>query len=76
MVEAIATGGLRRYTSSATMIDGGFEGQLMIVGLPGGRRAKLYASSGTGATPFPDEYDVPSAIVADREHPGAGGYAL
>jgi transcriptional regulator with GAF, ATPase, and Fis domain len=39
---------------------------LMIVGLPGGRRAKLYASSGTGATPFPNEYDVPPAIVADR----------
>jgi transcriptional regulator with GAF, ATPase, and Fis domain len=39
---------------------------LLIVRLPGGRRAKLYASSGTGATPFPDEYDVPPAIVADR----------
>ncbi len=40
---------------------------LLIVGLPGRRRAKLYASSGAGATPFPDEYDVPSEIVADRE---------
>ena len=40
---------------------------LLIVGLPGRRRAKLYASSGAGATPFPDEYDVPPAIIADRE---------
>jgi transcriptional regulator with GAF, ATPase, and Fis domain len=40
---------------------------LMIVGLPGGRRAKLFASSGTGAEPFPDEYDVPPSIVADRQ---------
>jgi transcriptional regulator with GAF, ATPase, and Fis domain len=39
---------------------------LMIVGLPGKRRAKLYASSGVGAKPFPDEYDVPPEIVADR----------
>ena len=39
---------------------------LLIVGLRGGRRAKLYASSGTGATPFPGEYDVPPAIVEDR----------
>lgn len=39
---------------------------LMIVGLPGRRRAKLYASSGEGATPFPDEYDVPPALIADR----------
>ena len=39
---------------------------LLIVGLPGRRRAKLYASSGVGATPFPDEYDVPQDIVADR----------
>lgn len=40
---------------------------LMIVGLPGRRRAKLYASSGAGTTPFPDEYDVPPEIVADRK---------
>ena len=40
---------------------------LLIVGLPGRRRAKLYASSGAGATPFPDEYDVPPEIVADRD---------
>jgi len=40
---------------------------LLIVGLPGGRRAKLYASSGAGVTPFPDEYDVPPAIIADRD---------
>ena len=39
---------------------------LLIVGMPGGRRARLYASSGTGTAPFPDEYDVPPAIVADR----------
>jgi transcriptional regulator with GAF, ATPase, and Fis domain len=39
---------------------------LMIVGLPGRRRAKLYASSGAGTIPFPDEYDVPPEIVADR----------
>lgn len=39
---------------------------LMIVGLPGRRRAKLYASSGEGATPFPDEYDVPPVLIADR----------
>ena len=39
---------------------------LMIVGLPGGRRARLFASSGTGAAPFPDEYDIPPSIVADR----------
>ena len=40
---------------------------LLIVGLPGRRRAKLYASSGTGGTAFPAEYDVPPEIVADRE---------
>ena len=40
---------------------------LLFVGLPGSRRAKLYASSGGSATPFPDEYDVPPAIVADRD---------
>lgn len=40
---------------------------LLIVGLPGRRRAKLYASSGVGATPFPDEYDVPPEVVADRK---------
>jgi len=40
---------------------------LLIVGMPGGRRAKLYASSGAGGTPFPDEYDVPPEIVADRD---------
>jgi len=40
---------------------------LLIVGLPGRRRARLYASSGAGATPFPDEYDVPPAILADGD---------
>jgi transcriptional regulator with GAF, ATPase, and Fis domain len=40
---------------------------LLIVGLPGRRRAKLYASSGVGGTPFPEEYDVPPEVVADRK---------
>jgi transcriptional regulator with GAF, ATPase, and Fis domain len=40
---------------------------LLIVGLPGRRRAKLYASSGVGGRPFPEEYDVPPEIVADRK---------
>jgi len=40
---------------------------LLIVGLPGRRRAKLYASSGAGATAFPDEYEVPPEIVADPD---------
>jgi len=40
---------------------------LLIVGLPGRQRAKLYASSGTGDRPFPDEYDVPPEIVGDRQ---------
>jgi two-component system response regulator AtoC len=40
---------------------------LLIVGLPGRQRAKLYASSGTAGRPFPDEYDVPPEIVADRQ---------
>lgn len=40
---------------------------LLIVGLPGRQRAKLYASSGTADRPFPDEYDVPPAIIADRQ---------
>src|SRR5262249_13936757 len=40
---------------------------LLIVGLPGRQRAKLYASSGTSDRPFPEEYDVPPEIVADRQ---------
>lgn len=40
---------------------------LLIVGLPGRQRAKLYASSGAGDRPFPDEYEVPPEILADRQ---------
>jgi len=40
---------------------------LLIVGLPGRRRAKLYASSGVGVTPFPEEYDVPPEIISDHQ---------
>src|SRR5215471_9607472 len=39
---------------------------LLIVGLPGRRRARLYASSGVGAAPFPAEYDVPPPVLEDR----------
>jgi two-component system response regulator AtoC len=40
---------------------------LLTVTLPDGRHGKVYASSGVGAIPFPDPFDIPAEILGNPD---------